>query len=164
MPFRCRDRSTGTSGHPPLRTLRLLALFELLKGGLTLAAVAAANELVHLEQRHALETLLARLPFSVEGHVARMLLRGLDVLHGQQIGEMAALASGYALLRAVEAFGLWTGRAWGQWVALISAISYLPWEIWQLWRHSGIVHATLLAGNLALVAYLAGMLILVRRS
>lgn len=146
-----------------MRVLRALAAFELLKGALAVAAVAAASELVSWEQSHALDTLLARLPMSMEGHAARMLLRWTEMLHGLRIGDLAALASGYAALRAIEGIGLWLGKAWGQWIALISAVSYLPWEIWGLWRHFGPVHLALLAGNLALVAYLAHRLIQSRR-
>lgn len=163
MPPASSEVSAAASDPGPQRVLHALAVFELSKGALALAAVAAAGELVHWEHSHALDTLLARLPVSIEGHAARILLRAAGMVDGHRLGDLEMLASGYAALRAVEGIGLWLGRAWGQWIALISALSYLPWEIWGLWRHAGPVHLILLAGNLALVAYLAQRLIRSRR-
>ncbi len=42
------------------------------------------------------------------------------------------MTMGYALVRFVEAYGLWQGRRWAEWLAALSAGIYLPFEIYEL--------------------------------
>ena len=54
---------------------------------------------------------------------------------------LAAAATAYALVRGVEAYGLWFERRWAEWFALVSAGLYVPVEIFELW-HEFEAHAT----------------------
>jgi uncharacterized membrane protein (DUF2068 family) len=67
---------------------------------------------------------------------------------------LAAMAVAYSAVRLVEAYGLWHGRAWAEWFAIISGGLYLPVEIYELADHPTLVKATVLAMNVAIVVYL----------
>lgn len=65
------------------------------------------------------------------------------------------MALTYSTLRFVEAYGLWKARAWAEWIALISAVLYVPFEVHELIRRLSLFHISLLIVNLAIVAYMA---------
>jgi uncharacterized membrane protein (DUF2068 family) len=50
---------------------------------------------------------------------------------------------------------LWNGRAWAQWIALLSGVVYLPLEIYSLIHKSTLHKWALLSLNVAIVAYMA---------
>lgn len=60
----------------------------------------------------------------------------------------------YAIVRFVEAGGLWREREWAEWFALLSGSMYLPWEIYVLVRRQSILKWVVLAINVLIVLYL----------
>jgi uncharacterized membrane protein (DUF2068 family) len=72
---------------------------------------------------------------------------------------VAGTAAVYAVLRFVEAYGLWKARAWAEWIALVSGMLYLPFEIFKLVTRPNIFHVGLLIVNLAVVLYMAYVLL-----
>lgn len=70
-----------------------------------------------------------------------------DVIFG-----VAALA--YGALEAVEAYGLWTRRRWGEWLTVLAtSLLFIP-EIWELTKSTSLLKVGALLANLAIVAYL----------
>jgi uncharacterized membrane protein (DUF2068 family) len=67
-------------------------------------------------------------------------------------------ASGLAVVRFAEAYGLWQARPWAEWFAVISAAIYLPWEVYRFYREPRVAGAVLFLVNLLIVAYLAQLL------
>jgi uncharacterized membrane protein (DUF2068 family) len=63
----------------------------------------------------------------------------------------------YAIVRFVEAGGLWREREWAEWFALLSGAMYLPWEIYELVRHANIWKWLVLVANIVIVLYLLGL-------
>jgi uncharacterized membrane protein (DUF2068 family) len=47
---------------------------------------------------------------------------------------LAAMAGAYAVVRFIEAYGLWRGRRWAEWFAAISGGVYIPFELYELFR------------------------------
>lgn len=75
-----------------------------------------------------------------------------------QLWLIGTLVLVYALLRFAEAYGLWRGRRWAEWLAALSGAIYVPVEIYELTRGvSGIKVGTLLL-NAAIVAYMCRVL------
>jgi len=64
--------------------------------------------------------------------------------------------AGYALIELVESVGLWLGKRWGEYFALVATSIFLPWEIYDL-TVKGITWLRVAAFviNLLLVSYLA---------
>jgi uncharacterized membrane protein (DUF2068 family) len=73
------------------------------------------------------------------------------------------LVLAYATVRLVVAYGLWQERAWGEVLGAVSGAVYLPFELEAWHRHPGWFAGLLLAGNLAIVAYLCALLWLARQ-
>jgi uncharacterized membrane protein (DUF2068 family) len=46
-----------------------------------------------------------------------------------RLWKIAVAASVYAILRFVEAYGLWYALPWAEWMALISGAIYIPFEV-----------------------------------
>jgi uncharacterized membrane protein (DUF2068 family) len=86
-----------------------------------------------------------------------VLLRAAENVTDSELWVLAAVALAYSAVRFIEAYGLWHQREWGQWVALLSGILYLPWEILTIVRHATAVRYVLVLFNGVLIAYLASM-------
>ena len=71
---------------------------------------------------------------------------------------MVAVGFAYALVRFAESYGLWWGKHWAEWFAVISAGVYLPWELNTFARHPRPFTAGVILFNLALIFYLGKLL------
>jgi uncharacterized membrane protein (DUF2068 family) len=67
-------------------------------------------------------------------------------------------------VRLVEAFGLWRGREWAQWFALLSGALYLPGEMYSLLRHQRALKWAVLVVNTAIVLYMLILRVRARRA
>jgi uncharacterized membrane protein (DUF2068 family) len=67
---------------------------------------------------------------------------------------VAIVAGVYCFMRFIEAYGLWRGRAWAEWFALISGAIYLPLEIYELTRHATPIRWGVFLVNVLIVAYM----------
>jgi uncharacterized membrane protein (DUF2068 family) len=62
----------------------------------------------------------------------------------------------YAVIELVEGIGLWQGRRWGEYFAMIATSVFLPFEVWELARgHITWLKVAAFVINLLLVIYLA---------
>jgi len=67
------------------------------------------------------------------------------------------LASGalvYAVVRAIEAYGLWREREWAQWFALLSTALYVPAELYALLCHLSWLKCSVLVANVVILLYM----------
>jgi uncharacterized membrane protein (DUF2068 family) len=74
---------------------------------------------------------------------------------------LAALAAAYAIVRFVEAYGLWLGRRWAEWFAALSAGIYLPFEVYELFKGVTWIAVGALAANILVIGL---MVVALRRS
>jgi len=73
----------------------------------------------------------------------------------KRIVTFACIAFGYALIRFIEAYGLWHARAWAEWFAIISGSAYLPWEIVEVVKHPHhVIRWIVLLINIIVVLYM----------
>lgn len=149
---------------PHIRVLRAVASLELAKGLIVLAGCFAVLFLVHKDPGDVADWCLTVLHISPDHHFAQVFLDWADTLTEQKLWVVAAAGATYSLLRFVEAYGLWKARAWAEWIALISGSMYLPFEIFKLITHANLFHATLFLVNLAVVLYMAYVLIDARQT
>lgn len=111
------------------KRLRIVAIIDIFKG-VTILSIGLG---ILRAQSHVLE------------HGGQGLLRMLDMnskiggphrfielLHeaDMQHGLLMSFAAAYALLRFVEAYGLWFTRGWARWLGLISSGMYVPFELY----------------------------------
>jgi uncharacterized membrane protein (DUF2068 family) len=134
-----------------LQALRTVALMELLKGVVVLAAVIS---LFWVDPNDVAGAFLNYLHISPDRHFAHTLFRLADRLSNVKIWHLMLGASIYSGLRFTEAVGLWRARAWAEWIALISGAIYLPYEISRLAHRITALHLSIFLINLAVVAFM----------
>ena len=146
---------------PPSRLpvgLRAIALFEGAKGLLAFAAVCGLLSLRHTDLHAVTDAFLLRHGIDPEGHYTRLFIESVAQATHHHAGQIAALGLAYAVIRLVEGYGLWQGKHWAEWFAVISAGLYLPWELLHFTRQPRPFTAGIILVNLALIWYLARLL------
>ena len=64
------------------------------------------------------------------------------------------IALAYAALEGTEAYGLWKGRRWAEWLTVLATSLLLIPEIWALTKGASLLKVGGLIVNIAIVAYL----------
>jgi uncharacterized membrane protein (DUF2068 family) len=82
------------------------------------------------------------------------LIRHALTLSPDTIALIAAGLAGYAAIEVVEGTGLWLGRRWGEYFAMVATSLGLPFEVYELTGQVTVTRVILFAVNLALVLYL----------
>jgi uncharacterized membrane protein (DUF2068 family) len=138
--------------------LRAVALFEALKGALVLVAGFGLARLIHGDVEQVAEDLVQRLHLDPAKRFPRIFLDLAANLSDGQLWGLAALAMVYAAFRFAEAYGLWFGRRWGEWVAALSGGIYVPVEIYELSRGFSALKLGALILNALIVGYMCHLL------
>jgi len=142
----------GTHEHRARQqALRTVALLELLKG---LVVLAAAISLYWVDPNDVADAFLNVLHISPDRHFAQLLLDWADILSNAREWLVVLVACIYSGLRFAEAYGLWGERAWAEWIALVSGALYLPFETFKLAHRLTLLHVSILVINLAIVAFM----------
>jgi uncharacterized membrane protein (DUF2068 family) len=138
--------------------LRAIALLEGIKGILALAAASGLMSLRRTDLHAVTDAFLLRHGVDPERHYTRLFIESVARVTGHHAGQIAAFGFAYALIRLVEGYGLWRGKHWAEWFAVISAAIYLPWEFIHFARHPRLFTAGVILFNLAIVFYLGKLL------
>jgi uncharacterized membrane protein (DUF2068 family) len=150
-------RQPGTKPDPhrrQRRVLRAVAMFEFFKGCFVVLMGLCALALVHRDVWLYAESLLALLHINTDRRSAQLFLDFADSVTDARLWAAARIAFAYAALRFTEAYGLWKGRTWAEWVALVSGALLLPFEIRELMRGLTALRCALFIGNMAVVLYM----------
>ncbi len=99
-------------------------------------------------------TLFSQLGFDVDHSKLVGLIKHALTLSNGSIRLLAALLAGYAAVEVVEGTGLWLGKRWGEYFAMVVTSVFLPYEIYELTAKVTVTRLLLFAINLALVLYL----------
>lgn len=130
------------------RDVRMVALFELAKGGVS-GSVAVALLLFGPQRVHDfIATIGEWLHFDPKHSAMARLLAAItpETVH------LATMAIGvYACLRFVLFWGLWHARGWASWFGAIAASLYLPFCTYAVVRYPGWPTVAVLALNLFIV-------------
>ena len=138
--------------------LRAIALFEAAKGLLAFAAVCGLLSLRHTDLHAVTDAFLLRNGIDPERHYTRLFIESVARATNHHAGQIAAVGFAYALIRLAEGYGLWRGKHWAEWFAVISAGIYLPWELIHFARHPRPFTAGVILFNLVLIFYLGKLL------
>lgn len=138
-----------------LHGVRVVAAFEAAKGLLVLAAGFGLLSVVHKDVETVVDELVRHLHLNAANRSPRIFLDAAERFSDVRLWVLAVLAFAYATLRLVEAYGLWQARRWAEWVAVASGAIYLPFELYELAHGASWLKASTLAGNVAIVVYMA---------
>jgi uncharacterized membrane protein (DUF2068 family) len=141
------------SERPVATGLRTVAAFEAAKGFLVLAAGLGALSLLHRDLQGAAEAVVRHLHLNPARHYPRIFIEAAARTTDARLWLLACGAFAYTAVRAVEAYGLWRGRVWAEWFAILAGALYLPVEIEALLHHPSALKAGVLLVNLAIVLY-----------
>jgi uncharacterized membrane protein (DUF2068 family) len=149
-----RGRRGKGGGGRYATSLHLVALFEAAKGAVVILAGLGLLALLNHRVQAVAEEIVGRLHFNPARHVPQVFLQAIRVADAHHWA-LATTALFYALVRFVEAYGLWRGRAWAEWFAILSGGIYLPLELYELSRSVTLVKLSVFFVNLTIVGWLA---------
>src|SRR5580692_9052686 len=135
----------------PTIALRSIAIFEAVKGALVLAAACGLVSLRHTDLHAATDAFLLRHGINPERHYMRLFIEGVARATNHHVGEIAAIGFAYAAVRFIEGYGLWRGKHWAEWFAVISAGIYLPLELTHCGRHPSLFNAGVILVNMLIM-------------
>jgi uncharacterized membrane protein (DUF2068 family) len=138
--------------------MRVVAVFEAMKGLLVLLVGFGALSLIHEDIQRLAEELVRHFHFDPDGQYPRIFVETADRLTDLRLWLLATLAFGYTALRMVEAWGLWRGRHWAAWLAVAVGGIYLPIEIYELFQGLSAIKAGTLIANVGIVLYMGNAL------
>lgn len=114
------------------KSLGAVAAVEAAKGAIVLLVGFGLLGMMH-EDLHAWGVkMVAHLHLNPAKKYPRIFLDALASLDDRRLWMMAGLALLYSIIRFAEAYGLWRGRTWAEWLALIGAGIYLPFEVYEI--------------------------------
>ncbi len=117
-----------------LSTVRTVALFEAAKGAIVLLAGIGVLSLIHHDAQRLAEQLVGHLHLNPAKRYPRIFIDTAANLTDARLWVLATLAAAYALVRFVEAYGLWRERRWAEWFAVVSGGIYIPFELYVLFQ------------------------------
>lgn len=144
--------------------IRLIALFEALKGLLALALGFGVMASFGESLSEAAQELVIGLHFDPSRRLPDAFIDSIARVTRDQIWIVVASAIAYSLLRFAEAYGLWNERRWAAWVSALSGGVYLPFEAYELAKGLSWMRVVAALANVAIVAYMAMLLWQSRRS
>lgn len=139
--------------------LRTVALLEALKGGLVLLVGFGLLSLIHHDVQRFAERLLAHVHLNPAARYPRIFIDLASQLTDTRLLLVAAGAAAYALVRFIEAYGLWHARRWAEWFAALSGGIYVPFEIFELHERVTWLSGGALILNSAIVAFMLSCLL-----
>jgi len=140
-------------------TVRAVSVFEAAKGIVVLLAGFGALSLIHHHAQRVAEQLVGHLHLNPAKHYPRIFLDTAAHVTDARLWLLASLAAAYALVRFVEAYGLWRGRRWAEWFAAVSGSIYIPFEIYELSKGVTFVALSALVANLLIVGLMINALL-----
>jgi uncharacterized membrane protein (DUF2068 family) len=135
-------------------TLRLIAAFKLLKGLLLLAAGVGALHFLHRDLALEAERWVDAFRVDPGNRYIQRLLVHLSSLDEKRLKELSVGTFFYAAVLLSEGTGLWLRKRWAEYFTILATASFIPLEVYEIYRRVTIPRVTILALNLAIVAYL----------
>ena len=146
------------------RAVRMVALFEAFKGLIVLVSATGLLTLVHKDLNHLADRLVQHTHLNPASKYPHIFLDAVSRFDEPRLLWLAAGATAYAALRLVEAWGLYRGRAWAEWLAALSGAWYVPAEVIHLLHRRSGLSLAILVVNVAVVAVMVWALVQRRRS
>jgi uncharacterized membrane protein (DUF2068 family) len=144
--------------------LRGVAAFEAGKGALALVVGGMLLTLRHRDMERIARRILGFLHISPDRRLYYDTIHAAEKVtpHGIWLFVFGVVL--YAIIRFIEARGLWLEREWAEWFALLSGAMYLPWEIYELVRRQNALKWIIFSVNVIIVLYLLWLRIEMHRT
>ena len=146
------------------KAIRVISLFEALKGFVVLLAAAGFLSLLHKDLYAIAINFVEHTHLNPASKYPQIFLDAASHTHDSRLLALALGAAGYSTVRLFEAYGLFFGRAWAEVLAAASGAIYFPIELLGLARHATWTGAFLFIINFAVVTVMVHALLLRRRA
>src|SRR5579864_4626552 len=138
-----------------LAGLRAVAALEIFKGVLALAGGIALLTLLHKDLGDVAENIIEALHLNPADRVFQAFIEAAGRMSDRRLITVVGVVVGYAIIRFVEAYGLWHARAWAEWFAILSGSAYLPLELIEVAKHPAhLIRWAVLIANILVVLYM----------
>ena len=144
--------------------VKSVAVFEAAKGALVLMAGFGVLSLLHRDIRVAAAALVGRLHLNPTHRFGHSFIEAASRVTDTGLWLMASMGFLYALFRFLEAYGLWSGRRWAEWLAVVSGGLYLPLEVYELIQRFTWVRVSAVIVNLIVVFAMTAVLVKDKKS
>ena len=144
--------------------VRSVAIFEATKGAVVLLAGFGVLSLLHRDIRVAAAALVGRLHLNPTHRFESSFIEAATQVTDRGLWLIASLGFLYALFRFLEAYGLWSGRRWAEWLAVVGGGLYLPLEIYELIQRFTWVRVSAVIVNLIVVFAMTAVLVKDKKS
>lgn len=148
------DRHARSPGGPGL-AIRTIAFIEGSKGVVVLLVASGLLAFVHHDLNALAVRLVEHAHLNPASKLPHIFLDAVSHVDQPRLLLLALGAAVYALLRLLEAYGLFRGRAWAEWLGALSGAIYVPFEIVEILRDPSPLTWSLLTVNVAIVAVMA---------
>lgn len=143
-----------STNEKPNDGLWVVALFEAAKGVIIFVAGFGLLSLINNDAQAMAEEFVQHMHLNPASHYPKIFIDLVAHASNQRLWLLASMATLYALVRWVEAYGLWHRRTWAEWFAAISGAVYVPLEIYELFRGVSVLKLFTLGVNVAIVLYM----------
>lgn len=140
-------------------TIRAIALLEAMKGLVVLAAGTGLLAAIHKDLHAIALRLVEHAHLNPASRYPQIFIDAAAHAQDSRLLLLASGAAAYALVRLVEAYGLFFERAWAEALAAASGAIYIPFELLGLHRHATWLGASLLVLNVAVVVIMVRALL-----
>jgi uncharacterized membrane protein (DUF2068 family) len=93
-------------------------------------------------------------PGRASGHGFLHSVEHIFTLKSSTLYLVAAAATAYAVLEAVEAVGLWYQKRWAEYLTFVATVAFIPYEVFELARTVSTFKAIAFVVNVAIALYL----------
>lgn len=138
--------------------VRFIAFLEAAKGLLVFLAGFAVLSFIDRDAQRIAEEFVRQFHLNPASPFPRIFVEAAAHSKNSTLWLLAGAAFAYAAMRLFEAFGLWYQRRWAEWLAVLSAVLYIPIELYALMHGVTWPKLTILAVNIACVVFLARVL------
>jgi len=137
---------------------RAIAVFEAAKGAAVLAVGIGLLRLAGKDVHATSGELISHMHLNPAKHHPEIFLNALAAFSNVHLWTLACLAFVYAFFRLAEGVGLWFDKAWAEWLAALTGGIYIPLETAKLVEKASVFRASILAVNIAIVAFMAWLI------
>lgn len=138
--------------------IRVVAIFEAVKALFLVVVGSGLLSLIHRDMDATANYLIQHLHLNPAHKYPRIFIDFASHITDSELWFLALLALFDAVIRAVEAVGLWYQREWGKWLGILTASLYLPIEVFEMTLHLTWLKTLTFIINVIIVVYLISTL------
>jgi uncharacterized membrane protein (DUF2068 family) len=142
------------SDYEHIKGVRTVATIEFSKGVIVLLAGLGIFSMRHKDIWGVAESFLEFFHVNPYHHYVGVFIDLVYRVSDMRLWKIAVVASVYAILRFVEAYGLWYALPWAEWLAFVSGAIYIPFEVADLIHRPTWIRLAIVVINALVVMYM----------